>query len=288
MNRNDDRVFAYLLLTIAVLSVIALLCAAALGIAVLATGGNGDTDGTDVPQAEDTTSPTADTWTPPAEVTLQESADAGMEYIDKMIFFGESTTSHLRSRGVLSGGRDTHQVWEDRSSGTKTLSSKLLSEPIDYPPTGERLTVAQAVEKEQPAYVVLSFGLNNITAFINNKSSYINNYNKLINAIQTACPDTRIILQTVYPVTAACNAWAESGAEISAHTRTLNGWLLEIAAAHQNVRVVDTASVLTNAGGCLNGVYDVSGDGIHLTTAAYEEILYYLRTHAWEEPQKGN
>ena len=282
MNRNDDRIFAYLLLTIVALSVIALLCAAALGIAVLATGGNGE--GTEDPTSptEDTTSPITDVWTPPAQVTLEETADAGMEYIDKMIFFGESTTSHLRSRGVLSDGKDTHQVWEDRSSATKTLTSKLLSEPIDYLPTGERLTIAQALEKEQPAYVVLSFGLNNITTFINNKSSYINNYNKLINAIHQASPNTKIILQTVYPVTAACNAWAESGREISDYTRTLNQGLLEIAASHENVRVADTASVLTDANGCLDSVYDVSGDGIHLTTAAYEEILYYLRTHAWQ------
>jgi len=72
------------------------------------------------------------------------------------------------------------------------------------------------------------------------------------------------------------------GKTVSEYTKTLNQWLPEIAAAHENVRFVDTASVLTDDNGCLNAAYDISGDGIHLTTEAYEKILTYLRTHAWE------
>ena len=278
MHRNDTRLQIYLLLIIAILLVITLICAATLGVLSLIPTPDPTEDTTEIPSASEEDTPASVT---PEEVLMGETEDAGITYIDKMIFFGESTTAHLRSRGVLSGGRDTTQVWED-DSGTKTLSSKLLSETVNYPPTGEKLTLAQALEKEQPDYIVLSFGLNSISGFINNKSTYVNNYNRLINAIQAASPNTRIILQTVYPVTAACDAWKESGEEICEYTRTLNQWLLEIAAAHENVRVVDTASVLTDANGCLHASYDYNGDGIHLTTEAYEKILHYLRTHAWE------
>ena len=278
MNRNDNRIFAYLLLAIIALCIIALLCSAVLGVALLVRR--------DTPPAEtdpDTETP-ADTQVSvdPAEVILGETPDAGMAYIDKMIFFGESTTAHLRSRGVLSGGTHTEQVWEDKASGTKTLSSKLLSEPIDYPPTGEKLTPVQAAELAQPEYLVLSFGLNNISAFINNKALYVNNYSRLIKAIQAVSPDTKIILQSVYPVTSYCDSWNVDGKTVSEYTKTLNQWLPEIAAAHENVRFVDTASVLTDENGCLNASYDISGDGIHLTAEAYEKILTYLRTHAWE------
>ena len=104
----------------------------------------------------------------------------------------------------------------------------------------------------------------------------------LIRAIQEASPDTRIILQSVYPVTLDCSAWKENGATVSEYTRTLNSWLPEIAASFENVRFVDTASVLTDDEGCLISSYDFNGDGIHLTTSAYEQILLYLRTHAWQ------
>ena len=116
--------------------------------------------------------------------------------------------------------------------------------------------------------------------FINNKNSYVNNYGKLIGAIQAASPDTRIILQTVYPVSNA-DDFSVDVATLNAHIDTLNSWLPEIAAAHKNVRVADTASMLRNVDGQLGSAYDV-GDGIHLNANAYLDVLAYLRTHAWQ------
>lgn len=228
-----------------------------------------------------TNSITKDSETAPSSesAVLLSGADMGMAYIDSMIFFGESTTTHLRARGVLRNGSETHQVWADES-GTKTLSSKLLSEALIYPPTKERLTLSAALAKAQPDYLVLSFGLNNIVHFVNHKENYISNYNKLIEAVKKASPKTKIILQSVYPVSAACDAFSVDGKTVCAYTEILNGWLLEIAATHQNVKLADTASVLKDADGSLLPTYD-SGDGIHLTTGAYEQILLYLRTHAW-------
>lgn len=215
----------------------------------------------------------------PTEVLLGETADAGMAYIDRMIFVGESTTAHLRARGVLSDGTDTKQVWLDES-GTKRLSSAITSELIIYPETGEHLTIAAACALEQPDYIVLSFGLNGLQSFISNKASYVNNYAKLIRAIQSASPNTRIILQTVYPICDEGN-FAESLDTLNANILTVSSWLPEIAASFENVRVVDTASVLRGADNALLPSYD-NGDGQHLTASAYEEILTYLRTHAWE------
>ncbi len=277
--QQDANILAYLLLVICMLLVLCLMAGIALGIAKLITGPK-----TDAPESTTTATTPQDAATlqTPADVTLVQGPDAGTEYLDRMIFFGESTTAHLTSRGVLSGGKETQQVWKD-PSGTKRLSSAILSETIIYPPTGEALTLAEALAKEQPEYMVLSFGLNGITEFVANKNSYVRNYSNLIKAIQAASPNTKIILQSVYPVTSACAAWNEDGTTISEYTRTLNTWLPEIAAAYENVRYADTASVLTDAQGCLDIGFDESGDGIHLTASAYEQILYYLRTHPWQE-----
>ena len=277
--KNSNLIFAYLILIILILCVICILAAA--GLLVVKIVNRDDPlpmEATVEAEQSQTDLPVS---TPSHDPILEETADAGREYIDKMIFFGESTTTHLRSRGVLSGGTATHQVWAD-SSGTKTLSSKLLSEPVIYPPTGESLTISQALAQEQPEYMVLSFGLNNIVHFASNKSTFVNNYNKLINAITQASPDTRIILQSVYPVSAACDDFSVDGATVCSYTETLNEWIREIAATHANVRFVDTASVLKAADGTLLSTYDV-GDGVHLSTDAYTQILLYLRTHAWKD-----
>ena len=228
----------------------------------------------------DTAQKDTDVSADPQTVTLQQSADAGMVYIDEMIFFGESTTTHLRSRGVLSGGTDTKQVWAD-SSGTRMLSSQITSLPFIYPETGESLTIAKACFAAKPKYLVLSFGLNGIVDFIQNKDSYIRNYGKLIQAVQAASPETKIILQTVYPVRNAAN-YTVDVATLNSYIQTLNTWLPEIAAAYHNVRVADTASVLQDGNGMLLSAYD-NGDGIHLTKSAYEAILQYLRTHSWTD-----
>ena len=202
------------------------------------------------------------------------------EYLSSLTFFGESTTAHLRARGVLSGGAETTQVWQDES-GTKRLGARLLQDPLIDPKTGERTSLFALCEKEKPHILVLSFGLNGITEFVKNKELYVQSYLNLIDHVRRASPQTRILLQSVYPVTESCSAWSVDGKTVSDYTRILNGWLPEIAQMRENVRHIDTASILTGADGCLAPSYDFGGDGIHLTADAYRKILYVLCKEAW-------
>lgn len=208
---------------------------------------------------------------------LAATEDRGMDYIDRMIFFGESTTAHLKARGVLSGGTATQQVWQDES-GTRTLTSKITSEPLIYPPTGEYLTVAEACRRTRPEYLVLSFGLNGIWGFVNDPERYVFCYGKLIDAVREASPDTAILLQTVYPVREN-TVFSTDAVTLNRHIEEINRLLPLVCAAHENVSIVDTASVLRDTNGALAAEY-ATEDGIHLTAAAYQSILYYLRTHA--------
>ena len=57
---------------------------------------------------------------------LTETEDAGSAYLDRFVFFGESTTYHLKSRGVLSGGTATTQVWAP-DSGTVNLDDTVTT-----------------------------------------------------------------------------------------------------------------------------------------------------------------
>jgi lysophospholipase L1-like esterase len=271
------QTLSYLIVCILVM---ALVCAGSgLALAVVkitATGG----DRPEEPTIE-TEPPAKDTATPLPSTIMEETADFGMGYIDKMIFFGESTTAHLANRGVLTGGKETNQVWSE-SSGTRTLSSKITSQIISTPETVKGMTVIEACKQEQPEYMVLSFGLNGIQQFISDKQSFIAPYQNLISAIQKASPNTRIILQSVYPIAESNNTFSVDALTIDRYILTLNTWLQEIAETNDNVRYCDTASVLRNQFNALNPAYDV-GDGVHLTKNAYEQILMYLRTHGWVE-----
>ena len=215
-----------------------------------------------------------------AERVLKETGDLGEDYIDRMIFVGESTTAHLKSRGVLRDGQATEQVWAD-SSGTMMLDLNILQKTITYPKTRRSMTIAAAAGVEQPQYLVLSFGVNGLIGFSKNEDLYQRAYGKLIDAIHDASPETIVLLQTVYPVATNQTAFGDGAATVNGYIRKLNEILPKIAKEH-DAYVVDTASVLCDAEGNLLAQYQ-AGDGIHLTADAYRAILQYLRTHGYVE-----
>lgn len=217
-----------------------------------------------------------------AEEPLRET---GEDLTCRMIFLGESTTAHLRSRGVLPGGTETVQVWANRS-GTMMLDSRAATATILYPETGEELTILEATARKKPEFLVLSFGLNGIIGFRTDPALYVRCYQKLISALHEASPETAVILQTVYPVAKEQADWKFSlpPAEINRAIRELNERLPEIAGAFPFAAVADTASVLPDAEGFLRAEY--SEDGIHLTQDAYRAVLAYLAS-AVPERLKG-
>ena len=212
-------------------------------------------------------------------VMLEQTPDMGQAYQDSIIFVGDSTTAHLRSRGVLTGGTETKQVWVP-SDNTLLLDFNITKKKIVYPATGTEMTIAEAAAKEKPAYMILTIGLNGITSFVNNKNLYQNCYGNLIDAIKKASPDTRIMLQSVYPVAANQKTFTADAATLNGYIDILNGYVKELAATKE-VRYLDTNSALKGPDGNLPESYQ-NGDGIHLTAEGYRVILDYIRTHGYQ------
>ena len=211
--------------------------------------------------------------------TLGETSDKGEEYIKKIIFVGDSTTYHMIARGVLPDGKNTTQVWCP-SNGTLLLSSDVTSLKIVYPDTDAEMTIAEAAALKQPEYMVLTIGLNGSHTFT--EGIYKGAYGKLIEAIRAASPETKIILQSVFPVAENETAWKSlSPAELNLRIDQINSWAQELTLKYPNVRYLDTQSVLRDEQNYLKRSYE-AGDGIHLTEEGYRAILLYIRTHAWE------
>ena len=240
------------------------------------------TETTSTPPVSDTagTKEPADEPAPGKDpVMLAQTPDMGQAYQDSIIFVGDSTTAHLRSRGVLTGGTETKQVWVP-ADNTLLLDFNITKKKIVYPATGTEMTIAEAAAKEKPVYMVLTIGLNGITSFVNNKNLYQNCYGKLIEEIQNASPDTKIILQSVYPVAANQKTFTADAATLNGYIDILNGYVKELAAS-KGVRYLDTNSALKGPDGNLPDSYQ-NGDGIHLTAEGYRVILDYIRTHGYQ------
>ena len=206
------------------------------------------------------------------DTVLAETADAGQAYIDKLVFLGDSTTYGLRAYKMLAGGKDTTQVWTPKT-GTLTLSQASFA-TIVYPETDEELTIADAVAKKKPEYLVITLGVNGVSFM---KEDYFKSeYKKIIDSVQTASPDTKIICQSIFPV-------AKSYARLDSINNDLidaaNKWICEIA-AECGVKYLDTNSALRDADGWLPEDYH-NGDGMHLQTNSFTIELNNIRTHAW-------
>ncbi|MBO5415417.1 MAG: hypothetical protein J6A83_02155 [Clostridia bacterium] len=217
---------------------------------------------------------------PSAVLALSE--DMGQEYIDSLIFVGESTTYHLKSRGVLTGGTDTKQVWAPRS-GTLNLDMSTKNARIVYPPTGEQLSFSEAAAKSRPKYVVFTFGLNGAVQNIRRGKDYYKRcYLSLISEVTSASPDTKIILQSAFPVASNMDMsnYSVDTVTLNEYIDTINRWTAELA-EEEGFRYLDSAHSLKDESGFLRGEFQV-GDGHHLTAEAYREILYYIRTHGYK------
>lgn len=217
---------------------------------------------------------------------LAASKDMGDEYIDSIIFIGESTTYHLKSREVLKNGRNTRQVWST-SAGTMTLDMGIVDVRIVYPDTLEEITIGEAAARKKPEIFVLTFGLNGVVGKIKRGEEYYKScYMALVNEIKSNSPDSKIIIQACPPVAENMDvsAYSVNVSTLNEYIDVLNAWAREMC-AEQGIYYLASDSVLKDERGYLADEYQ-AGDGYHLTAAAYEKMLYYIRTHGIVSEEK--
>jgi len=197
---------------------------------------------------------------------LAESEDQGQAYVDKFIFLGDSTTHGLAAYSVV----NANQVLTPES-GTLTLDRWSVSTVV-YPDDKSQITIAEAAAKKKPEYMLITLGVNGVSYL--DETAFTSTYTELVKAIQQASPDTKIILNSIYPIVA--DYYGITNAKIDA----ANVWVESIAKA-TGARYLDSESVLKDANGALSAD-NSNGDGLHENPAGYQKVISYLRTHAWK------
>ena len=215
----------------------------------------------------------AATDTPASSVLLAETEDAGQEYIDKLTFLGDSTTYGLKYYEVLSGGKNTTQVWTP-ASGTLTLFNYATA-TIVFPEDGQEISIVDAVTRKLPEYLVITLGVNGVSMM--DEDWFKTDYTALVQSIQAASPDTKIICNSIYPVE---NDYEQIESINNTNIPQANKWIKAVAEA-TGCKYADSASVLKAEDGSLREDYG-NGDGIHLNADGFNAVLNYLRTHAYQ------
>lgn len=215
----------------------------------------------------------AATDTPASSVLLAETEDAGQEYIDKLTFLGDSTTYGLKYYEVLSGGKNTTQVWTP-ASGTLTLFNYATA-TIVFPEDGQEISIVDAVTRKLPEYLVITLGVNGVSMM--DEDWFKTDYTALVQSVQAASPDTKIICNSIYPVE---NDYEQIESINNTNIPQANEWIKAVAEA-TGCKYADSASVLKAEDGSLREDYG-NGDGIHLNADGFNAVLNYLRTHAYQ------
>lgn len=227
------------------------------------------------PPVSPSDSPEPTDTTPPATITaetveLQQTEDMGEAYLDKFVFLGDSTTNGLSYYEMV----EPTQVWCP-SNGTFSLFNQSIIR-IRYPQTGEELTIPEILSRKQPEYLLITLGINGISSM--DENYFKSEYKSLISTIQAASPDTKIIVNSMYPL---CASYDTSSGINMDKVRAGNEWLKALS-VEAGVYFVNTYSALVDSTGFMPEAY-TNGDGLHLNPTSFELVLSYLRTHGYPQ-----
>lgn len=207
---------------------------------------------------------------------LAKTPDYGEFYVNDIIYLCDSTMSGIRDCELLRDGAETRQIWTG-SDGDLPLSKATTKTEIILPETNSGAYIAEAAERNKPQYMIIALGISNGVRYCT-EEQFKSYYSELITAIKTASPETKIMLQSVLPVSWSYE-WKTQGISLEKIDRA-NAWIVELAEEH-GVKYLNTASCLKNSHGYLDKKYD-SGDGIHMNADGYRTVLEYIRTHGYK------
>lgn len=224
---------------------------------------------TTMPPVETSAPPVTDVPPQTSSVELLETEDMGQEYIDKFIFLGDSTTYGLDHYGIVS----SNQVWTPADRTFSLFNQSIIR--IYYPETGQEFTIEEILEQKKPEYLLITLGVNGIAQM--DKDYFMSEYESLVGRIQAASPETKIILNSIYPV---AESYQYLGSINNLKIEDANLWIREIA-ENKGVRFINTNSALINDRYALPEDKQ-NGDGMHLTADAFDIVINYIRTHGYK------
>ena len=198
---------------------------------------------------------------------LAETPDVGDEYINSIIFMGDSTTY-----GYVTIGMSTNQIWTPDSHTMSIYEQSFVYVDTTKGP----MQIRTAAAEHQPDLMVITLGIRHITTM--KEMEFKAEYTDLVNGILEASPNTKIILNSVYPVADFLDP--RELAVTNDMIDTVNGWI-QYVVEQTGVRYLDSNSILKGEDGYMVRSYARS-DGLHLAPDALKLVLENIRTHAYQ------
>ena len=200
-------------------------------------------------------------------ISTKAASTEERSFLDELTFLGDSTTAHMQQRSRLR----KEQIWAAKHRYLN-LDTRITTALIEAPDTGEEQTIAEVAARLEPAYLVITLGVDYGVYYYRDKpETFRLYYEKLLNTITKASSETTLILQSIFPV-------ARTAAVITNEMIQRANEIIREIARDRGLVFVDQTPVLCDDAGYLRPEYCYSEDGIHLTTSAYEAVLNHLNS----------
>ncbi len=204
--------------------------------------------------------PTTDTDSP----VLAEFGPCNYNYLDDMVFLGDSRTVGLAMSGMISGNATFAESGIGLSSFRKTT--------FEY--NGSEMGILSILARKDPKIVYIALGINNVS--YTSISDFIKEYRNFIEDIRNICPNCKIIIQSIIPVG---NSQTKKLPDLNNTVIDDNNVaLVELCKEFKDVYYLDVASAMKQGDNSLATEYD-DGGGLHFKAAAYAVIINYIKNH---------
>lgn len=192
--------------------------------------------------------------------TLYSPEVLHLAYPEQISIVGDSIASGFGVYGVLSNPYDF---------ATGNLGARSIDD-YSFNYGGEMGKYIDVLTASQPAYIYLSMGMNDVN--IITPDEYAECYKEIISNIRSVCPDSIIIVAGITPI--SIDSTFTENSSILTFNEKLKALVSELASP--TIIFYDAGSFITDeATGALRSDCN-GGDGIHLSSSAYDLLLENL------------
>lgn len=200
------------------------------------------------------------------EGTILKENEATDEYMDEVIFAGDSIALYYVINKLIPGKRLWHQV---SINPLTAITTKIYVNHID---TGK--TFKEVFEERQPKVVIMTLGTNGITTM--QTEYFIEKYKEFLQELKEVSPNTRLIVQSIPPVD---KKYDEEGKGINNDKINKTNYYIAQMCQQLELEFLFSANAMKDENGACKEGYCITKDGIHPDILGNTKLYEYAKSH---------